>query len=138
MPRARGVALVLTAAVALAAAGCGGGDSSSSSGSGSSGATQSTQTQSTQSTQTQSGGSGQSADAGGKAVFTQNCGGCHTLSDAGTSGSVGPDLDQLQPEKGTVQRQVENGGGNMPAFKDRLTPQQINQVATYVASVAGQ
>jgi cytochrome c oxidase subunit 2 len=33
--------------------------------------------------------------ADGKAIFTsQNCGGCHTLADAGTNGSTGPDLDE--------------------------------------------
>ena len=29
----------------------------------------------------------------GKKLFIQACGGCHTLADAGTSGSIGPDLD---------------------------------------------
>ena len=31
--------------------------------------------------------------AAGKALFTTSCGGCHTLADAGTSGNVGPNLD---------------------------------------------
>jgi cytochrome c551/c552 len=29
----------------------------------------------------------------GKQLFVQACGGCHTLADAGTSGTVGPNLD---------------------------------------------
>jgi len=29
----------------------------------------------------------------GKEVFTQSCGGCHTLADAGTKGQIGPNLD---------------------------------------------
>jgi mono/diheme cytochrome c family protein len=29
----------------------------------------------------------------GKQLFTQACGGCHTLADAGTAGAVGPNLD---------------------------------------------
>jgi mono/diheme cytochrome c family protein len=29
----------------------------------------------------------------GKALFTQQCGSCHTLADAGTTGEVGPNLD---------------------------------------------
>ena len=33
----------------------------------------------------------------GKDIFTANCGSCHTLEDAGTSGNVGPNLDQLKP-----------------------------------------
>jgi mono/diheme cytochrome c family protein len=66
-----------------------------------------------------------------------NCGSCHTLADAGTSGNVGPNLDQLKPAESIVQHQVINGGGAMPAFKGQLTPAQITAVAKYVSSVAG-
>jgi cytochrome c553 len=85
------------------------------------------------------GGGGATGDAAaGKAVFTANCGACHVLSDAGTSGTVGPDLDQLKPDVATVQKQVENGGGAMPAFKGTLSDADIANVSAYVASVAGQ
>ena len=86
-----------------------------------------------------SGGSGTATAAqlaGGQKVFTANCGGCHTLADAGTSGSVGPNLDQLEPAADTVARQVENGGGGMPAFADQLSKQEIENVAAYVAAKA--
>ena len=73
----------------------------------------------------------------GKDIFLANCGSCHTLADAGTSGTIGPNLDQLKPPQSIVQRQVINGGGAMPAFKGQLTPAQITAVAKYVASVAG-
>ena len=73
----------------------------------------------------------------GKDIFTANCGSCHTLKDAGTSGTVGPNLDQLKPDKARVQRQVTNGGSVMPAFKGTLTAAQITAVAKYVSSVAG-
>jgi cbb3-type cytochrome c oxidase subunit III len=69
----------------------------------------------------------------GKDIFTANCGSCHTLKDAGTSGTVGPDLDQVKPTEPIVQRQVTNGGGGMPAFKGTLTAAQITAVAKYVA-----
>ena len=47
-----------------------------------------------------------------KQVFASaGCGGCHTLKDAGSSGNVGPNLDQLKPSQATVAQQVENGGG---------------------------
>jgi mono/diheme cytochrome c family protein len=114
------------AVLALLLAGCGGGDDESSS-----------QATSTEQSTTAAGGGDEAASAAGKQVFTSNCGGCHTLADAGTSGQVGPDLDELKPDKATVQRQVENGGGKMPAFKDKLSAEQIDQVATYVSSVAG-
>jgi cbb3-type cytochrome c oxidase subunit III len=73
----------------------------------------------------------------GKDIFTANCGSCHTLKDAGTSGTVGPNLDQLKPDEARVQKQVTNGGAVMPAFKGTLTPAQITAVAKYVSSVAG-
>ena len=79
-----------------------------------------------------------SAAPDGKAVFmSAGCGGCHTLKDAGTSGTVGPDLDQLKPSESTVEHQVETGGGVMPSFKGQLTPAEIAAVAKYVSSVAG-
>jgi cbb3-type cytochrome c oxidase subunit III len=73
----------------------------------------------------------------GKDIFVANCGSCHTLKDAGTSGNVGPNLDQVKPSEAIVHRQVTNGGGAMPAFKDTLTAAQITAVAQYVSSVAG-
>jgi cytochrome c oxidase subunit II len=73
----------------------------------------------------------------GKIVFEGNCGSCHTLKDAGTSGTVGPNLDQLKPSEPIVEHQVTNGGAVMPAFKGVLTPGQITAVAKYVSSVAG-
>jgi mono/diheme cytochrome c family protein len=83
------------------------------------------------------GGGGGSPAAQGKQVFVANCGGCHTLKDAATSGNVGPDLDQLKPPQPVVKRQVTNGGGGMPAFKGRLSEAQIDAVAAYVAGAAG-
>jgi mono/diheme cytochrome c family protein len=122
-----GIAVSLVAVLLVAA--CGGSDNSSSGG-GSSSASSSSSTSSSAS------GSA-SASAQGKQVFTQNCKGCHTLKDASATGSVGPNLDDLQPDKATVQRQVVNGGGPMPAFKGKLSDAQINAVAGYVSSVAG-
>lgn len=74
----------------------------------------------------------------GKDIFDQaGCGSCHTLKDAGTNGTVGPNLDQLKPTEARVVRQVTNGGAIMPAFKGKLSAAQIQAVAKYVASVAG-
>ena len=75
----------------------------------------------------------------GKQIFLvkAGCGSCHTLKDAGSTGTVGPNLDQLKPPRDIVEHQVENGGGPMPAFKDTLTKDEIDAVSTYVSSVAG-
>jgi mono/diheme cytochrome c family protein len=75
--------------------------------------------------------------ADGAALFTQNCAGCHTLKAANATGTVGPNLDTLGADEATVQKQVENGGGGMPAFKGTLSPEEITALAKYVSSVAG-
>ena len=102
-----GIAAVL---VALLAAGCGGGDE--------------------EEPAAPSGG-------GGQQLFSDNCASCHTLAAAGASGKVGPDLDQVQPGPDLVTTQVNNGGGGMPAFKGKLTDDQIKQIADYVSANAG-
>jgi mono/diheme cytochrome c family protein len=71
--------------------------------------------------------------AAGKAVFASSgCGGCHTLKAAGSTGTVGPNLDQLKPPLARIVLQVNKGGGPMPAFKGQLTDKQIQDVAAYV------
>jgi mono/diheme cytochrome c family protein len=80
---------------------------------------------------------GRAALAAGKSEFESNCGTCHTLAEAGTSGEVGPNLDELMPELALVETQVTNGGGGMPAFQGVLTGEEIAAVAAYVSTVAG-
>jgi sulfite dehydrogenase len=65
---------------------------------------------------------------------TAGCGGCHTLSAAGTNGSVGPNLDDASPSYDKVVERVTNGQGAMPSFKDDLSAQEINDVAAFVSS----
>ena len=81
-------------------------------------------------------GGGATASSG-KDIFSANCGSCHTLAAAGTSGTVGPNLDDLKPALARVVTQVTNGGAIMPAFKGKLTDKQIQAVAKYVSSSAG-
>jgi mono/diheme cytochrome c family protein len=93
----------------------------------------------------------------GRALFIQKCGTCHALTEARTSTDVGPDLDAAFAQsradgmdndtiEGVVQKQIANprvieeGASNynevyMPA--DLVTGQDAEDVATYVASVAG-
>jgi cytochrome c6 len=74
----------------------------------------------------------------GKQIFmSQGCGSCHTLADAGTSGSVGPNLDDSQPSVELAVDRVTNGAGVMPPFGDKLSEQEILDVATYVSQAAG-
>jgi len=113
------VLAVLAAALAIAVAGCGGG--------GGDGTTEAATTTSTP-------GATSGDAAAGKEVFASaGCGGCHTLSAAGSSGSVGPNLDDASPSYDHVVTQVTNGGGAMPSFKNDLTEQQIQDVAAFVS-----
>jgi cbb3-type cytochrome c oxidase subunit III len=73
----------------------------------------------------------------GKNIFKQKCASCHTLADAGATGTIGPNLDQLKPPFPVARNQVIHGGGAMPAFKGVLTDAQISAVARYVSSRAG-
>lgn len=71
--------------------------------------------------------------AAGKQVFASaGCGGCHTLAAAGSSGTVGPNLDDAQPDKALIFARVTNGRGAMPAFKGRLSEKQIADVTAFV------
>jgi mono/diheme cytochrome c family protein len=67
-----------------------------------------------------------------KGLFTQNCGSCHVLGAAGTSGQVGPNLDQISPPLARIVEQIHKGGGGMPAFEGQLTDEQIDAIAKYV------
>ncbi len=84
-------------------------------------------------------GTGKSAEkpTDGKSIFTATCSACHTLAVAGTTGTVGPNLDNAKPSKERVVDRVTNGKGQMPSFKSSLDPQQIEAVADYVSSAAG-
>ncbi len=71
--------------------------------------------------------------AAGEAVFASaGCGSCHTLEAAGSSGNIGPNLDESQPDAALVEQRVRNGAGAMPAFEDDLDDTQIADVTAYV------
>jgi uncharacterized membrane protein len=75
----------------------------------------------------------------GRIVFQEaGCGDCHTLSDAGSTAAVGPNLDGASPSAQRVVERVTNGQGAMPAFSGDLSEEQISDLAAYVNAVAGQ
>jgi mono/diheme cytochrome c family protein len=75
----------------------------------------------------------------GKTIFkTGPCASCHTLADAGTHGTVGPNLNQVPPPPlSLVVKQVTQGGAIMPPFKGTLTDKQIADVSAYVVKATG-
>ncbi len=73
--------------------------------------------------------------AAGKQVFASaGCTGCHTLEDAGSSGNVGPNLDDAKPDEDLIHTRVTQGKGAMPSFADQLSDKQIADVVAYVYS----
>lgn len=81
----------------------------------------------------------------GAELFSQRCGGCHTLTPAGTQGSdarsvraQGPNLDARVESKSDVLFAVRNGG-----YSGSIMPQNIvtgadaNKVAAFVAKYSG-
>ena len=96
-----------------------------------------TTTQTETATTTTSGG-GSDLVAQGKDVFAKSgCASCHTLKDAGATGTVGPNLDEAKPSKDLVVERVTNGKAPMPSFKGQLSGEEIQAVAEYVSTVAG-
>ena len=91
----------------------------------------------TEPTTTEPSGGGGDATAGKDLFASNGCGSCHTLADAGASGSVGPNLDESKPTASLVADRVTNGKGGMPSFEGQLTEQQIQDVAAYVSTAAG-
>lgn len=76
------------------------------------------------------------AEAGAEVFASAGCGGCHMLDAAGSSGNIGPNLDDADPDFDEVVETVTNGRGQMPSFKDQLNEKQIRDVAAYVSEAA--
>jgi mono/diheme cytochrome c family protein len=75
--------------------------------------------------------------AGRKVFLTAGCTGCHTLKDAGATGTVGPNLDQVKPPLSLAVQRVTQGAGAMPSFKSQLSTKQIADVTAYVVTKTG-
>lgn len=79
------------------------------------------------------------AEAGRKLFLkgsTPACAVCHALGDAGSAGTIGPNLDELKPDANRVAQAVRNGIGVMPAF-DALSDADVQTLAKYVSSATG-
>lgn len=118
------VLLLVAGAFVVVVAGCGGDDDSGSA-----------EPPAATTTEDSGGDDGETGDAAnGEQVFAAaGCGGCHTFEAAGSTGSVGPNLDDASPSYDLVVEQVTNGGGAMPAFGDELSDQEIQDVAAFVS-----
>jgi cytochrome c oxidase subunit II len=87
--------------------------------------------------------------AQGKTLFTQQCGTCHALADAGTTAEVGPDLDEALPgqsadfiRESIVNPNAEIAPGFQPnvmpsTFGESLSQQQLDSLVDYLLQTAG-
>ena len=96
--------------------------------------THGTETGEAPTTPTETSGAAQGDPTAGEAVFASaGCGGCHTLKAAGSSGKVGPNLDEAKPDQALVVDRVTHGKSVMPSFAGQLSEKQIQDVAAFVA-----
>jgi mono/diheme cytochrome c family protein len=74
--------------------------------------------------------------ATGRDLFNSySCNQCHTLSDAGSSGSIGPILDNPNLTREQIVNRVTNGSGPMPSFGGQLSEAEIGTLADYIVAV---
>lgn len=84
------------------------------------------------------GGGGEGDAAAGEQIYASaGCGDCHTLEEAGSSGTVGPSLDESSVDLQAAVTQITNGGGGMPPFSGTLSEQEIQDVAAFVVASQG-
>lgn len=74
----------------------------------------------------------------GRRIFVDaRCGACHTLRAAGAQGTLGTNFDAKPPSLALALDRIAHGRNAMPAYSDRLSRQQIRDVAAYVVSASG-
>ena len=72
------------------------------------------------------------AEAGAAVYESAGCGTCHVFEPAGSTGQVGPNLDESNVDFEAAVQQIANGGGGMPAFQGQLSEEEIANVAAFV------
>ena len=92
----------------------------------------------------------------GAQIFTAaGCAGCHTFAPAGSNGTIGPGLDELKTQAGSIEpgksaeeyvrESIEDPGAflvegfpnAMPSFKGRLTDEQVQALVEYLLQTGG-
>jgi cytochrome c oxidase subunit II len=99
------------------------------------------------------GGGGGAAATDGKTLFSEAaeptaCKSCHTLKDAGATGTTGPNLDEMVPKlsEALIRQSIRDPNAKitpgfqpdiMPRYGDTLSAEQIDALAKYLKEVAG-
>jgi mono/diheme cytochrome c family protein len=100
------------------------------------------------------GGGGGGGEVDGKTLFTESaqptaCASCHTLADAGATGTTGPNLDEVVPDlsDAEIKQSIEDPDakitegfqpGLMPRYGESLSAEQVDALVKYLKEVAGQ
>jgi len=72
----------------------------------------------------------------GRELFNNwSCSACHSLTDAGASGAVGPSLDNPNLTRDAIVNRVQMGGGPMPSFAGQISDADIGKLADYIVAV---
>jgi len=75
----------------------------------------------------------------GRTLFSSDavpaCAICHTLADAGAEGAIGPNLDELKPDKDVILKVLEEGMGAMPPFAETLSAADKQALTEYITAV---
>jgi len=99
------------------------------------------------------GGGGGGGETDGKTLFTEAaqptaCKSCHTLADAGATGTTGPVLDKVVPDlsEAEIKQSIQDPDakitegfqpGLMPRYGDSLSDEQVDALVKYLKEVAG-
>lgn len=94
------------------------------------------------------GGGGETAAADGKGIFTETgCNACHTLSDAGSTGTTGPNLDEVLAgqsadfvRESIVDPDAKIAAGFQPGlmpkdYESQLSPEELDALVNYLVEV---
>jgi len=84
----------------------------------------------------------------GRQVFKDTCAGCHTMAAAGSTATIGPNLDEAVPKLSAadVKQSIEQPDakitegyqpGIMPQFGETLSAAQVDALVKYLKEVAG-
>ena len=72
----------------------------------------------------------------GRELFNNwSCSACHTLTDAGATGAVGPTLDNPGLTRDAIVSRINMGGGPMPAFAGQIPDADVGKLADYIVAV---
>jgi cytochrome c551/c552 len=122
--------LTVLACGGLLGAGCGNGDDTATDDSPAPEATGTNETNG-------NGGSAGGADSNETAIAlfdSSGCAGCHTLSVADASGTVGPNLDISSLSKAETEAKIRSGGGAMPPYEGQLSDAEISSLADLIVN----